>query len=117
MKDYELILVKFCKAYQIKKEVIKSKSQKDEICRARNAMIYAFKILYPNILTMQGLGKLFNRHHSTILHSLDIVNDVLDTKYRNDDIYEYYTFWINHFIEIVKKPDISVEQLFLEFFK
>ena len=32
-----------------------------------------------SIKTLQQLSAIFNRHHSTIIHSINVVNDIIDT--------------------------------------
>jgi chromosomal replication initiator protein len=64
--------------YKITLEELKSKSRKREIVTARQVAMYLAK-QYTNH-SLKSIGQYFGgRDHSTVIHALQVVNDLLDT--------------------------------------
>jgi chromosomal replication initiator protein len=76
------IIKEICKFYSLSYEDITSKSRKREIVKARFIAIYLIRTETDYVLSQ--IGKLFNRDHSTILHSIKIINNTLTLKYDTD---------------------------------
>jgi chromosomal replication initiator protein len=70
--------------FQVTESDLKGKSRLREITEARHLAIYAIKA---NCMgsTLIGIGKMFNRHHATILYAIDNVNNLFQTdkKYKS----------------------------------
>ncbi len=54
---------------------LKSKNKHSKICKARNIAMYLMRKI--NISNYQEIGKIFNRSHSTVILSINIVNELL----------------------------------------
>ena len=82
------------KKYGISKAALTSKSRVKEIAQARHVTMYLIKTViemsYPNI------GKLFNRDHTTVMNSID----VMEKKIASDGIFEME---INNLIKEIKE--------------
>ena len=76
MKDYVLGAIEHVTGYNYTK--LKSKSRKHEIVLAR---FVCYKLLrqYTKLSLLQ-IGNTFNRDHTTIMHGLRALQDMLDTK-------------------------------------
>jgi|SRR6185503_2770544 len=64
--------------YQIKERSIYGKSRQIGFCIPRQVAIYIIK--KKTNLTSVAIGRLFNRDHSTILHSINVINNYFFTK-------------------------------------
>jgi chromosomal replication initiator protein len=67
-----------CKCYKISLEDIVSRSRKRVIARPRQIAMYLSR-RYTN-LSLQAIGKAFNRYHATTLHSIEAVESLLKKK-------------------------------------
>lgn len=76
------IITEICKYYSLSIEEVKGKSRKREIVKARFIAIYIIRM--ETDFTLSGIGKIFNRDHTTILHSIKIINNTLTLKYDTD---------------------------------
>jgi len=88
-KDKELteILQKVCDASGIMPHDIIAITRKREIVIARQLFCY-ITIKYFNYTLVQ-VGRFLNRHHSTVIHSVNAYTDYLQMKYKNETaIYE-----------------------------
>ena len=86
----ENIIKEICKYYSLTTEQIKGKSRKREIVKARFISIYIIK--NETDFTLSAIRRIFNRDHSTILHSIKIINNTiehilrLNIKFEEEDI-------------------------------
>jgi chromosomal replication initiator protein len=78
----ESIIKEICKYYSLTAEQVKGKSRKREIVKARFISIYIIK--NETDFTLSAIGRIFNRDHSTILHSIKIINNTLTLRYDTD---------------------------------
>ena len=68
--------------YKLGVDLIKGKSRKREIVKARFIAIYLIRS--DTDFTLSAIGRMFNRDHSTILYSIRIINNTLTLKYDTD---------------------------------
>ena len=73
----ERILSTVSRDYGISVEDLKSKKKTDNIAKARHVAIYLIKTLTE--LTLKEIGAIFNRHYSTIISSVELVNNNIKT--------------------------------------
>ena len=76
------IINEICKFYSLTTEDVTGKSRKREIVKARFIAIYIIRT--ETDFKLSAIGKIFNRDHSTILHSIRIINNTLTLKYDTD---------------------------------
>ena len=76
------IIKEICKYYSLTQDQVKGKSRKREIVKARFIAIYIIRT--ETDFKLSAIGRIFNRDHSTILHSIRIINDTLTLKYDTD---------------------------------
>ena len=73
--------------YGIKKEDIKGKSRSKEIAWARHVSIYLIRNITD--LSLQTIGKIFGRDHSTVLASIEVVNkEIMENPVSDSDVKE-----------------------------
>lgn len=77
--DMDLILEETCKFFGIMTNAVKCKSRKREIVEARQSSMYMMKEVW-DIGSLKSIG-LFHggRDHSTVIHALITINDLIDT--------------------------------------
>ena len=86
-KELTEILQKVCDASGIMPHDIIAITRKREIVIARQLFCY-ITIKYFNYTLLQ-VGRFLNRHHSTVIHSVNAYTDYLQMKYKNETaIYE-----------------------------
>jgi chromosomal replication initiator protein len=78
----ENIIKEVSKFYSINADQVKGKSRLRDIVKARFMSIYLIK--EETDFTLNAIGRMFNRHHSTILHSINTINNTLTIKYETD---------------------------------
>lgn len=76
------IINEVAKFYSLTPEDVKSKCRKRNIVKARFIAIYIIR--EETDLSLNDIAKIFNRDHSTIIHSIRIINDTLSLKYETD---------------------------------
>lgn len=70
-------IVEYCaKFYNIAPEKIYSTSQKKDVTSVRQISFYLCKEILN--LSLQKIGQVYNRHHSTVLHGIDQVEERMD---------------------------------------
>ena len=85
----------------IKQDGLAAKNRKREIIHKR---IYLFTKLRKDGYTLNGIGKLFNMHHATILHGLNTFQNLVDTndkQFKMDT--EYYELLLKN-----NKPNLDL---------
>jgi len=75
MTDPDLIIEKASEILGLTTEMVKSRSRKTELTEARFICVHHILKANPKITTL-ALGKIFDRHHSTIIYMREIY-DVL----------------------------------------
>ena len=74
--NLEIILETISDNYNISESLIKSKSRKDEIVKARHAYFYiAYKISRKGLAE---IGRLVNRDHTTVIHGIRKIEGEID---------------------------------------
>jgi len=74
----DLINTVVAKIFNVSTEDMKSKTRKREICDARQAAMFFYKEYTK--LSLEKIGRNFgNRDHSTVIHAIEAVNNLLDT--------------------------------------
>jgi chromosomal replication initiation ATPase DnaA len=71
------IFSEVCDALNVTKEDLMGLSRKREIVEARQIVQYFIKEFHPSI-SLKSIGNMFNRDHSTVIHSLRTVADLQD---------------------------------------
>lgn len=79
--DPEIIIKSSCHYFEIDLEDIQGKSRKRELVIPRQVIMY-FLTEYTD-LTYKIIGNIFNRDHTTVIHSKDTIKDLMTT---DDDI-------------------------------
>lgn len=79
----DAVIKQVCRYYQISRDDLISRSRKKEHVLPRNVGIYLTRCLTD--LSLQAIGKAFGRNHSTILHSVNLIEGKAkrDTKLKN----------------------------------
>jgi chromosomal replication initiation ATPase DnaA len=91
------ILSKASKYFGLSEESLIGRSQKREITEIR-AIIFC-QIYQTAKLTYSEIGRMFDRHHSTIMHGVKLAEDLYDTDFRFKHRY-------NGFVEYLKEETI-----------
>jgi len=73
----EEIIEKICMQYNVKAELLKTKSRKKEFSFPRQIAMYIGRKY--TTLSLQSIGERFNRDHSTVLHSCTSIENYLAT--------------------------------------
>jgi chromosomal replication initiator protein len=79
----EAVIKQVCRYYQVARDDLVSRSRKKEHVLPRNVGIYLTRRLTD--MSLQAIGKAFGRNHSTILHSVNLIEGKArrDTKLKN----------------------------------
>lgn len=77
LKPHEETLNRICKYYDVTLEQLKKKSRKRDLVVARQVCMCAMYYKYG--WTLSRAGKLFNRDHTTAIHSLDTIKNICET--------------------------------------
>lgn len=75
LKFAETLIKSICLDRNLTKKQITSKSRLKPICEARQLSIYFIK--NKTDLSLKLIGKIFNRDHATVLHSIGSIEDQL----------------------------------------
>lgn len=65
------ILGAVCSHYKVSVEDIKSKTKRHEVAEARHCAVYLIRLMTP--LSLKQIGQMFERDHSTIKNSVDVI--------------------------------------------
>lgn len=76
VKQVEDIIDYWCKHYDVTKEQVEGGSRLHKIKMVRYCVFWTVrKQIIRNSFTMQAIGALFNRHHSTVIHAMKQMED------------------------------------------
>jgi len=81
---YELIGIYCCENKLTQNEFFKRRYE--PLIKTKQPLIY----FATNCLTLKQVGKIFKKHHSSIIHSRDIVEDVIKNPQYDIDLYAEY---------------------------
>ncbi|MCD8335408.1 MAG: chromosomal replication initiator protein DnaA [Clostridiales bacterium] len=73
----DVILEETAKFYGISKEAILTTSRKSNIIRARQVSMYIIRSM--TSLSLPEIGKIYDMHHTTVMHSIDKIENSLKT--------------------------------------
>lgn len=74
-----IVLEKVCKFYKMTETKVKAKTRKREIVQARQICYHLIRNTCP-FLTLKSIGEMFGaRDHTTIIHGINTMNELLDT--------------------------------------
>lgn len=73
----ELILSKVCEYYQVDIKKVKGISKQGDLVKSRQ--IYAYITYQITNITLEKIGELINRNHSSMTHSIKKIRGFLDT--------------------------------------
>ena len=90
---YQEIIEKVCRHYNIKVELLESKTRKKEISFARQMSMFLAR-KYTS-LPLKSIGERFNRDHSTAIHSCTTIENYLATNRQIKEDYETLEAIIN----------------------
>lgn len=76
------IIDKVSEFYSLSNKQIKSPNRKKELVKARWIAMYLIR--QETNMKLEAIGELFNRDHTTVIHALQSVNDVLNFRYDTD---------------------------------
>lgn len=78
-----------CEHFEVQKKDLLGPVRKKGIVRPRQMCIAVIRMLFPNE-TLKNIGRIFGRDHSTVIHTVAVVQDYIDTdpSYR----YDYHSF-------------------------
>ena len=75
-QNTEYIIEQVCNHYGITEIQLRSRCRIRKFVDARNVLMYIFKI---NLrMTYQDIGAMFNKHHATIIHAINKVENLKD---------------------------------------
>ncbi|MEI7597266.1 MAG: helix-turn-helix domain-containing protein [Bacteroidota bacterium] len=74
-----------CEYFCIERNLLLSKNRKREVSEARQIGMY---ILRQQNKTLSSVGKQFNRDHATVLHAINLVEDLMSVDARFKQIVE-----------------------------
>lgn len=83
--DTDKIIDTVCNVTHIKKERLYSTKRDSEIVTARHIAMFLLKDLAG--LSLFSIGKIFNKHHSTVIYAISHVTKMVEIK---DENYTYY---------------------------
>ena len=82
MRYSEEILQTVIEYFNLSSKQVKGKSRKKELVKARWIAMYLIR--EETNMKLEAIGELFNRDHTTVIHALQSVNDVLNFRYDTD---------------------------------
>jgi chromosomal replication initiation ATPase DnaA len=77
-RDYEKTLMEILGYYNLTITELIKKNRKNEIVTAR--MVCMCALYYEHRWTLQTVGKFFYRHHTTVMHAIERVRNLIDTE-------------------------------------
>lgn len=90
------MLLNTCLEAGVTQDTLLGKSKKMEVVMFRDILIYLLK---ENLfISLDELGRIFNRHRATIMHSIDMVND-----YKNTYWHYQFTRMEIQFLQVLNK--------------
>ena len=69
-----------CHHYDLNPEFIKSKTRKQEARRYRQIFYYTAVRYFKGRLSLAFMGSYFRQDHSTVIHSVGVIEDLIDTE-------------------------------------
>tara|TARA_R110000803_G_scaffold10308_6_gene31700 strand:- start:2587 stop:3021 length:435 start_codon:yes stop_codon:yes gene_type:complete len=107
----DIILADISKSHRVTVEGVKGKARPREIASARQQFCWLIRKAYGTQISLKRIGSFIgNRDHSTVLHSIKIVGDLMDT----DKLYKQTFFKLltnlkeNYYLRDALK-DITIE--------
>jgi len=83
IKDVDDLIDYWCKYYELERSAAEGGSRVQNLKMLRYCIFWSIKKkVVSNNLTMEGIGKIFNRHHSTVIHAMKAMEDWI--KYDSD---------------------------------
>jgi chromosomal replication initiation ATPase DnaA len=76
----ERIVEDVAKVTMIEVEQIKGRKRQHDIVRARQLCIYMIYTKVGYSVTLEQIGLVMNKNHATVIHSVRIINNYIDTK-------------------------------------
>jgi hypothetical protein len=97
--DTDKIIDTVCNVTHIKKERLYSTKRDSEIVTARHIAMFLLKDLAG--LSLFSIGKIFNKHHSTVIYAISHVTKMVEIKDEN------YTFYIHEANKILHSNQLK----------
>lgn len=73
----EIIIREVCQKYDLSFEKLKSKTRERDITFPRHLAMYLIK--RRTGMSLEKIGQLFNRDHTTVIHALESIQNYIDT--------------------------------------
>jgi chromosomal replication initiator protein len=73
--DPNMIIEKICSVYNVDASLVKSKIRTKQISLVRNVCMFALRDKFK--ISLESVGVLFGRHHTTVMDSIDKINKLL----------------------------------------
>ena len=80
----EKIIASVSRIFDVSVEDIKSKKRTKEISQARHVAVYVIRKVTPMPVT--SISKIFNRDHTTILSSIDVISQEIITNHETERV-------------------------------
>ncbi len=74
----EMIIKIVCDHFKLNAEKLKSKHRAKELVYARHVIFHFIR--KHTSMTLKSAGLLFNRDHTTVIHSIETLSDLMDTE-------------------------------------
>lgn len=72
------LITSFCNITEISLEELRSKSRKKEVRQARQILMRLIKFNFPE-LSLKKIGYIFKHDHATVLHSIRVIQNMIET--------------------------------------
>lgn len=76
--DITILFDFICKYFNVDKKIVLLKSRKRELVEVRQIFFY-FSNKYLKNTTLERISKFLNKDHSTVIHSIKVVNNMCET--------------------------------------
>ncbi|MCR5303414.1 MAG: chromosomal replication initiator protein DnaA [Lachnospiraceae bacterium] len=80
----EFIIDIVCSYYSVEKDELFSKKRDQRVRQPRQIAMYLIRRMTDT--TLQGIGKLFNKDHTTVMHSIDIIEESINGQNVNNEL-------------------------------
>jgi chromosomal replication initiation ATPase DnaA len=78
----EIIIAKVATFYGMANKDIRGKCRQRELVKARWIAMYFIR--HQTDFTLKTIGDMFGRDHTTVIHALETINDIMSLKYETD---------------------------------
>jgi chromosomal replication initiation ATPase DnaA len=76
--DPEVIITAVCEALEVSRTDLVGPRRFDDLSQARHIAIRLMMLANPR-LTLKQVGRIFSRHHSTVINSITVYDELMET--------------------------------------